>query len=153
MIGLGIDLCQVERIEKAIAAHANFLSRYYTEEEQAYIAQRGSVGAQSAAAMFAAKEALLKAMGIGLSSGISLREIGVCHDTNGAPCYKLTGAAADRLRSMGGGSVFLSLTHEGGMAAAVAVIDRRKTKRRSVSYKQNAFFTQTAPRSFERGAV
>ena len=105
MIGLGIDLCQVERIEKAIAAHANFLSRYYTEEEQAYIAQRGSVG-------------------IGLSSGISLREIGVCHDTNGAPCYKLTGAAADRLRSMGGGSVFLSLTHEGGMAAAVAVIDR-----------------------------
>lgn len=46
------------------------------------------------------------------------------HDTNGAPCYKLTGAAADRLRSMGGGSVFLSLTHEGGMAAAVAVIDR-----------------------------
>ena len=124
MIGLGIDLCQVERIEKAIAAHANFLSRYYTEEEQAYIAQRGSVGAQSAAAMFAAKEALLKAMGIGLSSGISLREIGVCHDTNGAPGYKLTGAAADRLRSMGGGSVFLSLTHEGGMAAAVAVIDR-----------------------------
>ena len=82
------------------------------------------MGAQSAAAMFAAKEALLKAMGIGLSSGISLREIGVCHDTNGAPCYKLTGAAADRLRSIGGGSVFLSLTHEGGMAAAVAVIDR-----------------------------
>lgn len=124
MIGLGIDLCQVERIEKAIAAHANFLSRYYTEEEQAYIAQRGSVGAQSAAAMFAAKEALLKAMGIGLSSGISLREIGVCHDENGAPRYELTGAAAEKLRAMGGGSVFLSLTHEGGMAAAVAVIDR-----------------------------
>ena len=124
MIGLGIDLCQVERIEKAMAAHANFLSRYYTEEEQAYIAQRGNAGAQSAAAMFAAKEALLKAMGIGLSSGISLREIGVCHDTNGAPCYTLTGAAADRLRSMGGGSVFLSLTHEGGMAAAVAIIER-----------------------------
>ena len=124
MIGLGIDLCQVERIEKAMAAHANFLSRYYTEEEQAYIAQRGNAGAQSAAAMFAAKEALLKAMGIGLSGGVSMREIGVCHDTNGAPCYKLTGAAADRLRSMGGGSVFLSLTHEGGMAAAVAIIER-----------------------------
>ena len=124
MIGLGIDLCQVERIEKAMTAHATFLSRYYTEEEQAYIAQRGSVGAQSAAAMFAAKEALLKAMGIGLSGGVSMQEIGVCHDTNGAPCYKLTGAAAERLHSMGGGSVFLSLTHEGGMAAAVAVIDR-----------------------------
>ena len=94
MIGLGIDLCQVERIEKAMAAHANFLSRYYTEEEQAYIAQRGKAGPQSAAAMFAAKEALLKAMGVGLSGGISLREIGVCHDENGAPHYKLTGAAA-----------------------------------------------------------
>ena len=62
MIGLGIDLCQVERIEKAIAAHANFLSRYYTEEEQAYIAQRGKPGPQSAAAMFAAQYAWLIAV-------------------------------------------------------------------------------------------
>ena len=117
MIGLGIDLCQVERIEKAMATHANFLSRYYTEEEQAYIAQRDKAGPQSAAAMFAAKEALLKAMGVGLSGGISLREIGVCHD-------KLTGAAAEKLRAMGGGMIYLSLTHEGGAAAAVAVIER-----------------------------
>ena len=108
MIGLGIDLCQVERIEKAMAAHANFLSRYYTEEEQAYIAQRDKAGPQSAAAMFAAKEALLKAMGVGLSGGISLREIGVCHDENGAPHYKLTGAAAEKLRVMGGGMIYLS---------------------------------------------
>ena len=56
MIGLGIDLCQVERIEKAMATHANFLSRYYTEEERAYIAQRDKAGPQSAAAMFAAKD-------------------------------------------------------------------------------------------------
>ena len=119
MIGLGIDLCQVERIEKAMATHANFLSRYYTEEEQAYIAQRDKAGPQSAA-----KEALLKAMGVGLSGGISLREIGVCHDENGAPHYKLTGAAAEKLRVMGGGMIYLSLTHEGGAAAAVAVIER-----------------------------
>ena len=62
MIGLGIDLCQVERIEKAISTHANFLSRYYTEEEQAYIAQRGKTGPQSAAAMFAAQYAWLIAV-------------------------------------------------------------------------------------------
>ena len=74
--------------------------------------------------MFAAKEALLKAMGVGLSGGISLREIGVCHDENGAPHYKLTGAAAEKLRAMGGGMIYLSLTHEGGAAAAVAVIER-----------------------------
>ena len=82
------------------------------------------MGAQSAAAMFAAKEALLKAMGVGLSGGIALREIGVCHDENGAPHYKLTGAAAEKLRAMSGGTIYLSLTHEGGTAAAVAVIER-----------------------------
>ena len=62
MIGLGIDLCQVERIEKAMATHANFLSRYYTEEERAYIAQRDKAGPQSAAAMFAAQYAWLIAV-------------------------------------------------------------------------------------------
>ena len=43
---------------------------------------------------------------------------------NGAPHYKLTGAAAEKLRAMGGGMIYLSLTHEGGMAAAVAIIER-----------------------------
>ena len=124
MIGLGIDLCQVERIEKAMATHANFLSRYYTEEEQAYIAQRGSVGAQSAAAMFAAKEAFLKALGVGLSGGIALHEVGVTHNEQGCPSYALSSAALEQLRQRGFASAELSLSHEGGLAIAMCLLIR-----------------------------
>ncbi|MDD3334453.1 MAG: holo-ACP synthase [Eubacteriales bacterium] len=123
MIGLGVDLCQIERIEAALAKSDAFANRYFTPEEQRYLESRGKSGSQSAAAMFAAKEALLKAMGVGLSGGIGLKEIGVSHDALGAPFYTLTGAALERLSSMGGTRTFLTLTHEDGMACAVAVIE------------------------------
>ena len=120
MRALGIDLCEVERIRRAMESTPGFLQRYYTEEEQTYIASRGAMGAQSAAAMFAAKEAYLKALGGGLSGGVSMREVGVTHLPGGAPAYALTGEAA---RQLDGARAFLSLTHEAGVAAAVCVID------------------------------
>ena len=123
MIGLGIDLCEVARMEAAMAKSDGFLRRFFTEEERAYIAGRGAVGAQSAAAIFAAKEAFLKAVGVGLGGGIALTEIGVVHDAGGAPRYALAGAAAEKLRELGGERVFLSLSHEAGIAAAVAVAE------------------------------
>ena len=72
MKGLGIDLCEISRIEAAIAKNDRFLERWYTQEEQEYIRVRGKTGAQSAAAMFAAKEAFLKAVGTGIGRGIAL---------------------------------------------------------------------------------
>jgi holo-[acyl-carrier protein] synthase len=122
MIGIGLDLCQVERIENAIAS-TGFLERYYTPEEQEYIKERGKMGPQSAAAMFAAKEAFLKAIGSGIDGQIHLSEIGVIHDPLGAPRYQLNGAALKRLHQLGGKAVHLTLTHENGMAAAVAIIE------------------------------
>jgi len=122
MIGIGLDLCEVARIETAISSPA-FLQRYYTPEEQSYIASRGKMGAQSAAAMFAAKEAFLKAVSAGIGGGITLQEIEILHDPGGAPRYHLTGAACERLHQMGGQTVHLSLTHENGMAAAVAIAE------------------------------
>lgn len=123
MIGLGMDLCQIERIDRALQKDDAFLRRFFTPEEQAYIKARGKSGAQSAAAMFAAKEALLKAMGIGLSGGVKLSEIGVAHDEAGAPHYRLTGAAEEKRIAMGATRLHLSLTHEAGMAGAVAVLE------------------------------
>lgn len=122
MIGIGLDLCQVERMEKAIET-PGFLARYFTPEEQQYIASRGKMGPQSAAAMFAAKEAFLKAMGVGIDGRIPLFDIGVIHSEGGAPSYRLTGAALRKLTALGGSKVHLSLTHEGGMAAAVAIAE------------------------------
>ena len=123
MKGLGIDLCEISRIEKAIAQNERFLERWYTPEERAYILQRGKAGAQSAAARFAAKEAFLKAVGTGISRGIALTEIAVDHDELGAPQYVLTGAAKQKMQELGAERAWLSLSHEGGMAAAVCVIE------------------------------
>lgn len=123
MIGLGIDLCQVSRMEAAMEKGDGFLGRFFTDGERAYIASRGKRGPESAAAMFAAKEALLKALGVGLSGGIALRQIGVSHDEHGAPSYQLDESAMEKLREKGGARLHLSLSHEGGVAAAVAVIE------------------------------
>lgn len=123
MRGLGIDLCGVERIERELKRSDAFLHRFFTNSERAYIASRGQMGAQSAAAMFAAKEAFLKAVGTGIGGGIALDEIAVEHLPGGAPVYRLTGAAQARLGKLGAERAFLSLTHEAGMAAAVCVIE------------------------------
>lgn len=123
MKGLGIDLCGVERIERELKRSDAFLHRFFTNSERAYIASRGQMGAQSAAAMFAAKEAFLKAVGTGIGGGIALDEIAVEHLPGGAPAYRLTGTAQARLGELGAERAFLSLTHEAGMAAAVCVIE------------------------------
>jgi len=123
MKGLGIDLCEISRIENAIARNERFLERWYTQEEQAYIRSRGKAGAQSAAAMFAAKEAFLKAVGTGVGRGIAMTDIAVHHDELDAPQYVLTNEAEKKMGEMGAQRAWLSLSHEGGMAAAVCVIE------------------------------
>ena len=121
MKGIGIDLCEIARMERMMTE--SFLARYYTQEEREYIGSKGKMGAQSAAAMFAAKEAFLKACGAGIGAGITLDEISVVHLPGGAPGYRLAGAALEKLKEMNATGAWLSLTHEGGMAAAVCVIE------------------------------
>lgn len=123
MKGLGIDLCQVERIQRVLEGGDGFLARYYTPAEREYIARRGKLGPESAAAMFAAKEAFLKAVGAGIGGGIPLTDVGVIHGENGQPGYRLGAAAAARLAQLGADSAWLSLSHEAGVAAAVCVIE------------------------------
>ena len=122
VIGVGVDLCSVPRIARAMERE-HFMRRVYTQEERAYLKSRGKSAPQSAAAMFAAKEAFLKAVGTGIGGGIALDEIAVEHLPGGAPVYRLTGAAQARLGELGAERAFLSLTHEAGMAAAVCVIE------------------------------
>ena len=123
MIGLGIDLCEIARIEAAMAKGEGFLNRYYTEDERAYLETRGKTAAQSAAAMFAAKEAFLKALGAGLSGGVAMAEIGVAHDSRGCPRYALAQRALAAITDAGASAAHLSLTHDAGVAAAVCVIE------------------------------
>ena len=121
LLGVGVDLCGIARIERAIEKE-HFYERVFTPEERAYLDQKGKSRAQSAAAMFAAKEAVAKALGTGFSGGVMPWNISVVHDEKGAPGAELSGAAKERLKQMGGAGVRISLSHEGDSAIAFAVI-------------------------------
>ena len=113
--GIGMDLCEIARIRKAME-HERFLERCFTPEERRYAASRGAMEAESLAAIFAAKEAFVKAVGTGIS--LPLTEIEVVHQPSGQPCYLLHGQA---LALADGGKVLLSLTHEAGRAGAFCI--------------------------------
>lgn len=119
--GIGVDLCAVSRMARAIEK-AHFFTRVFTENERAYLQGRGRAVGQSAAAMFAAKEAVAKALGTGFAQGIMPEQIEVTHTDSGQPGARLTGAAQARLEQMGGGRILLSLSHEGDTAIAFALI-------------------------------
>ncbi|MGN0997330.1 MAG: holo-ACP synthase [Candidatus Ventricola sp.] len=121
VVAIGTDLCAIARIERAIA-RPHFYERVFLENERAYLETKGRARASSAAAMFAAKEAVAKALGTGFSAGVMPWGIEVTHAASGAPGIALHGAAAERLAAVGGARVLLSLTHEGDLAQAFAVI-------------------------------
>ncbi len=111
--GIGLDLCEIARMEQMLQ-ESRFMRRIFTEEEQAYIAAKGGTAAQTMAGLFAAKEAVLKALGTGLA--VALTDIVISHVGRGQPVVTLTGKAAAF-----GGQVMISITHEAGMAAATAI--------------------------------
>jgi len=113
--GVGLDVCEIRRMEKR-AEDERFLSRFFTEQERAYIAGRGAGAAQTLAGLFAAKEAFAKALGTGIA--FDLREAEIVHDALGRPGYQLRGRAAELT---GEDRFFLSVSHDGGVAAAVCV--------------------------------
>jgi len=113
--GLGLDLCEIARMDKLLKDE-RFLERFFSEGEIGYIRSKGKNAAQTMAGIFAAKEALTKALGTGIV--FDLKEISICHDEAGQPGYSLSGKAEE----LGNGDrFFLSITHDGGTAAAVCV--------------------------------
>ena len=91
VIGVGCDLCAVDRMARAIEK-AHFYERVFLEQERIYLEKKGAGRAQSAAAMFAAKEAVAKALGTGFDGGVMPWTIEITH-AGGAPGVRLHGAA------------------------------------------------------------
>ena len=113
--GLGLDLCEIARMDRMLTDE-RFLNRYFTDEEITYIQSKGKNAAQTLAGIYAAKEALTKALGTGIA--FDLREISITHNEAGLPGYSLSGKAA----KLGEGDRFLlTISHDAGMAAAVCV--------------------------------
>ena len=123
MLGIGCDLADVERIEKAIARNG-FKERVFTPDEIAYCTgSQGGDKAQSYAARFAAKEAFLKAIGTGLRGSGQLTDISVTNDDLGKPELRVTGYYAMYIEKMGVQKIHLSLSHTATTAMAVVVLE------------------------------
>lgn len=121
VVGLGMDVCSVERIARVLAGPngARFRERVFTPGEVATCEGR-SEAATAYAARFAAKEALVKALGA--PPGVRWRDMEVVRAASGAPGFTLSGVAAREVERRGA-RVLLALSHDAGVAAATVVLD------------------------------
>jgi len=119
MIGIGTDLVELDRFRTALTRTPGIVDRLFTDDERAY-AQLRHDPTERFAARFAAKEAVLKAMGAGIGE-CAFREIEVMRAESGAPSVRLHGKAASLAADRGVGEWRLTLTHTASLAQAIAV--------------------------------
>lgn len=123
ILGIGTDLAEVERIGKSVERFGDrFLNRVYTAHERSY-AMRKANWAERLAARFAAKEAGMKAIGTGLSGGVSWQHFEVAHEPSGRPTLRLYGVARAVADAMGVKKISVSLTHTKTTAFAVVILE------------------------------
>jgi holo-[acyl-carrier protein] synthase len=124
MKAVGLDAIEIDRVAEAVARHGErFLARVYTPEERRLAGAAGDASSQFLAGRFAAKEAVLKALGTGYAQGLAFHEVEVLRDANGAPRLTLHGAAQARAREIGVTRILVSITHTRSDALAVAVAE------------------------------
>lgn len=133
IVGLGSDLCNVDRIQSSLDRFgARFLTRVFTDIEQAKAARRPFSAAGTLAKRFAAKEAFSKAIGTGFKRGVYMKDIGVINAPSGAPTLVLTGGARARLDAITPAGhamhVHLTMTDDHPWAQAFVVLEARKTE-------------------------
>jgi holo-[acyl-carrier protein] synthase len=123
LIGTGVDLIEIERIATSIERYGvRFLRRVYTDQEIAYCSRKRS-SAESFAARFAAKEAGAKALGTGISRGVTWNEFEIGREQGGRPVLELRGRAELLARELGVRTISLSLTHTSSLAMASVVME------------------------------
>jgi holo-[acyl-carrier protein] synthase len=114
---IGVDLEQISRLKRAME-NPRFLEKCFTESEQKYILSKANA-AQSAAGIFCAKEAFIKALGVGIGF-FSFCDIEVLHQENGKPYMKLYNRAKEMTE---GANVLVSISHTGDLATAQVLIE------------------------------
>ena len=114
IIGVGIDVCDLDRFAATIHRRPGLVQRLFTPSE----AKRPMA---SQAARFAAKEALAKALGA--PAGLSWLDAEVITDDDGKPSFAITGTVAKRARALGVATIHVSLSHDAGIASAVVICE------------------------------
>jgi holo-[acyl-carrier protein] synthase len=128
IIGLGSDLCNIERIQNSLDRFgARFKRRVFTPVENAKAEKRPFTAAGTYAKRFAAKEAFSKAVGTGFKRGVFMKDIGVVNAPSGAPTLALSGGAKARLEAMTPAGyvahIHLTLTDDHPWAQAFVIIE------------------------------
>lgn len=123
----GVDIVEIGRIRNSIEKLGeSFLSRVFTELEIEYCEGKKAVKYMSYAARFAAKEAVSKALGTGISGGIGLKDIEVVNDENGKPFIHLHQRAKQKFEDIQGKELSISLSHCENYAVASAFIQYKE---------------------------
>jgi len=123
IVGLGLDIAEIDRIEAAITRHgAPFIERLFTPEEAAYC-ERFKNRYERYAGRFAVKEAAMKALGTGWSRGVRWRDIEVTREPGGKPGLRLQGAAREIADRLGVKHISVTITHSGNLALAQVIFE------------------------------
>jgi holo-[acyl-carrier protein] synthase len=124
IIGIGMDIVKVERMERAIARYGDhFRNRVFTAGEQEYC-DRHAQPWESYAARFAVKEAVFKALGHGWSACGGYTAVEVVRDERGKPGVLLWKKAAEFAEQLGVSKILVTITHDAGISAAVAILEK-----------------------------
>ena len=119
ILGIGVDIVEVERIRRAVDRYGErFVGRVFTAREAAYCRRCAHPDQR-----FAAKEAALKALGVGWAQGLQFVDVAVSNNELGAPSVTLSGPSLERARRMGVERIHVSLTHHRHFAIAQVLLE------------------------------
>jgi holo-[acyl-carrier protein] synthase len=123
IVGLGLDIAEIDRIEAAIVRHgAAFIERLFTPREAAYCESHRN-RFERYAGRFAAKEAAMKALGTGWRMGVRWRDIEVIREPSGKPTLQLSGLTRELADKLGVKNIALTITHSGNLALAEVIFE------------------------------
>lgn len=123
IFGIGTDIIEVLRIEKAILRSPRFCEKIFTGKEQGYCNSRNNAKFESYAARYAAKEAFFKALGTGYRNGFAFNDIEILNDSLGKPEVQVYGKILDFVKQNRIDKIHLSLTHVKELASAFVVLE------------------------------
>jgi holo-[acyl-carrier protein] synthase len=122
ILGVGIDITQVEKIARSIESVA-FQRKTFTLNEIKFCTKIKN-SAECFAGKFAAKEAFMKALGLGIRQGIWFSQIEVLNNETGKPYMQLNGEAQEQYLASGADAIHISVTHSAGIAVAVVILEK-----------------------------
>ena len=122
--GVGTDVVQMSRMEAVWRRHGEAFARRILMPEELQGFARTKHPVRFLAMRFAAKEAIVKAMGTGFRHGVWVRDVGMVPDFRGKPCVIFSARGADVCRQLGVGQAHVSLTDEAGLVVAMAVAEK-----------------------------